>query len=146
MTRRESILAALLAVLDGIDGPTALRNAALPEDVPADGLMILRDGNPGTPEVLLSPLTYLWTHRAELEVFVQAGTAAARDEALDDLLADIAAAIADDRTLGGLCDWVEAEAAAPADLPVPGADGIKAVVIPIVLEYDTDDRLGLAEP
>jgi hypothetical protein len=38
-----------------------------------------------------------------------------------------------DRTLGGLCDWVEAEAPRPVDLVVDGAAALKAAVIPIVL-------------
>jgi hypothetical protein len=35
---------------------TALRGEVLPERVPAEGLLILRDGEPGEPEVTLSPL------------------------------------------------------------------------------------------
>ena len=38
-----------------------------------------------------------------------------------------------DRTLGGLCDWVEAEAPRPVDLPVEGAASLKAAVIPVIL-------------
>jgi hypothetical protein len=37
------------------------------------------------------------------------------------LCASIGAALAADRTPGGLCDWVEAEAPRPVDLPVDGA-------------------------
>ena len=43
--------------------------------------------------------------------------------------------------LGGLCDWVEAEAPRPVDLPVDGAAGLKAAVIPVVLHYTTADPL-----
>ena len=92
---------------------TALRGEVLPERVPASGLLILRDGEPGEPEVTLSPLRHHYQHRAEIEAVVQ-GTD--RDTAFDTLTASIGAAIAADRTLGGLCDWVEAEA--PRPLPV----------------------------
>ena len=51
------------------------------------------------------------------------------------------AALAADRTLGGLCDWVEAEAPRPVDLPVEGAASLKAAVIPVVLHYSTADQL-----
>ena len=44
-------------------------------------------------------------------------------------------------TLGGLCDWVEAEAPRPVDLPVEGAASLKAAVIPVVLHYSTADQL-----
>lgn len=45
---------------------TALRGEVLPERVPGDGLLILRDGELGDPEVTLSPLRYHYQHRADL--------------------------------------------------------------------------------
>ena len=136
-TTRETILAALHARLSVLPA-TALRGEVLPERVPAEGLMILRDGEPGEPEVTLSPLAYHYWHRAEIEAVVQGAN---RDAAFDDLCASIGALIAADRTLGGLCDWIEAEAPEPIDLPVEGASGLKAAVLPLVLNYVTRDAL-----
>ena len=65
-----------------------------------------------------------------------------RDAAFNTLIASIGAALTADRTLGGFCDWVEAEAPHPVDLPVKGAASLKAAVIPVVLHYSTDDPLG----
>lgn len=110
-TARETILTALQAQLSALPA-TTLRGDALPERVSAAGLLILRDGEPGEPEVTLSPLSYHYQHRAEIEAVVQG---AARDTTFDTLCASIGAAIAADRTLGGLCDWVEAEAPRPVD-------------------------------
>jgi len=56
-TPREAILAALHARLSTLPA-TALRGDVLPKRVPAAGLLILRDGEPGKPEVTLSPLAY----------------------------------------------------------------------------------------
>ena len=136
-TSRETILAALYARLLVLPA-TALRGDVLPERVPAGGLLILRDGEPGEPEVTLSPLTYHYQHRSEIEAVVQ-GTD--RDAAFDMLAASIGAALAADRTLDGLCDWVEAEAPQPVDLPVEGAASLKAAVIQVVLHYSTADPL-----
>jgi hypothetical protein len=136
-TSRETILTALHTLLQTLPA-TALRGDVLPERVPADGLLILRDGEPGEPEVTLSPLRYHYQHRAEIEAVVQ-GTA--RDVAFDTLTASIGAAIAADRTLGGLCDWVEAEAPRPVDLPIEGAASLKAAVVPVVLHHSTADPL-----
>ena len=136
-TQREAILQALHARLSTLPA-TALRGEALPERVPAAGLLILRDGEPGEPEVTLSPLAYHYQHRAEIEAVVQ-GTD--RDVAFDTLCASIGAALAADRTLGGLCDWAEAEAPRSVDLPVEGAASLKAAVIPLVLHYTTADPL-----
>lgn len=135
---RETVLAALHARLQDLAAPV-LRGDVLPERIPATGLIILRDGKPGEPEVTLSPLTYLYEHRAELEVVIQAGTG--RDTLFDALTASIGAALTADRTLGGLCDWVEADAPEPVDLPIEGAAALKAAVITVVLHYATPDPL-----
>lgn len=137
LTTRETILAALHARLSALPA-TTLRGDVLPERVPAAGILILRDGDPGEAEVTLSPLRYHYQHRAEIEAVVQG---AARDAVFDALCADIGGAIGADRTLGGLCDWVEAEAPRPVDLPVEGAASLKAAVIPVVLHYSTADSL-----
>jgi len=137
-TVRETILSALHARLLTLAAPI-MRGDVLPERIPATGLIILRDGNPGEPEVTMLPLTYFYEHRAELEVVIQAGTG--RDALFDALTASIGTALASDRTLGGLCDWVEAEAPEPIDLPIEGAAALKAAVITLVLHYATPDPL-----
>ncbi len=140
-TTRETILSALHATLQTVPDATVLRGEVLPERVPAGGLVILRDGDPGEPEVTLSPVRYHYEHRAELEVVVQGKVSADRDAAFDALTAAIGAALAADRTLGGLCDWMEAEAPRPVDLPVEGGPALKAAVIPVVLHYSLTDSL-----
>ena len=67
----------------------------------------------------LSPLRYHYQHHAEVEAVVQIGTD--RDAAFDALAAGVGMVLAADRTLGGFCDWVEAEAPRPVDLAVDGA-------------------------
>ncbi|MFD1796910.1 acyl-CoA transferase [Paracoccus aurantiacus] len=137
-TIRETILTALHARLSELPA-TALRGDVLPERVPPDGLLILRDGEPGEPEVTLSPVAYHYQHRAEIEAVVQG---ADRDATFDTVCASVGAVLAADRTLDGLCDWVEAEAPRPVDLPVEGAASLKAAVIPVILHYTTADPLG----
>ena len=137
-TTRETVLATLHARLQPL-AALVMRDEVLPERIPAAGLIILRDGQPGEPEVTLSPLRYHYQHRAELEVVVQAGTG--RADAFDDLIAAIGAALEVDRTLGSLCDWIEPEAPASVDLPVEGAAAVKAAVITVVLHYTTTGPL-----
>jgi hypothetical protein len=139
-TPRETILTALADLLRTIPHVPVLRGEVLPERIPPAGLMILRDGTPGDPGVTLSPLTYHFQHRAELEVIVQ--SAHERDGAFDALIAQVGAIIVADRTLGGLCDWVEPEAPEPVDLPVEGAASLKAAVIPVTMHYATKYPLG----
>lgn len=139
MTPRETILTALADLLRTIPHVPVLRGEVLPERIPPPGLMILRDGNPGEPGVTLSPLTYHYQHRAELEVIVQSTTA--RDALFDAIAAQIGTVIAADRTLRGLCDWVEAEAPEPIDLAIDGAASLKAAVVPLILHYSLGDAL-----
>jgi hypothetical protein len=136
-TIRETILTALHARLQSLPA-AALRGEVLPERIPSAGLIILRDGDPGEPEVTMSPLRYHYEHKAELEVVVQGAN---RDLAFDTLVASIGGLIEADRTLSGLCEWMEAEAPRPVDLPVEGAASLKAGVVTIVLHYTTASPL-----
>lgn len=138
----ERLLASLHSLLSGAMplGTKVLRNAILPEKVAATGVVILRDGDPGPPEVWLSPPSYYYEHRAEIEVVVN-GNSAARDAAFDVLRLAIGTALASDRTLGGLCDYITPEAPEPVLLAIDGNEGLKAAVIPVILAYATSDPL-----
>lgn len=137
-TAHETVLAALHARLQPI-AALVLRDEVLPERIPEAGLIILRDGQTGDPEVTLSPLRYHFEHRAELEVVVQSATN--RGSAFGTLIASIGTALEADRTLGGLCDWVEPDAPASVDLPIEGAAALKAAAITVVLHYTTTGPL-----
>jgi len=140
-TTRETILQALLAVLQTVPA-TVLRGDVLPERVPAGGFVILRDGDPGEPEVTLSPLRYHWQHQAEVEVIVQDKDASLRAALFDVLVEQINGVLVADRTLGGSCDWIEPGAPAPTDLPVEGGQALKAAILPVTLIYTTTAPTG----
>ena len=140
-TPRETILSALHARLAALPA-TVLRGEVLPERMPAGGLVILRDGDPGEPEVTLSPLRYHWQHQAEVEVIVQDKDAGHRAILFDVLVEQIGSTLTADRTLGGLCDWVEPGAPAPTDLPIEGGQALKAAILPITLIYTTTAPTG----
>jgi len=137
-TTSETILAALKTLLEGT-GARVERNIAIPASVPAAGLIILRDGEPGDPEVTMSPLAYEYDHRAEVEIYVQKATG--RETVLDGLKAAIGPLLAADRTLGGLCLWVEPVAPKINALPMEGAATILAAGIDVRLIYLTTDPL-----
>ena len=66
--------------------------------------------------------------------------------AFDSLIANIGAALEADRTLGGLCDWVEPEAPDSVDLPIEAAAALKAGVITVVLGAVRRMRTSLQYP
>ena len=142
-TTSETALTALLsALVAGLpSGVLVGRNLGLPERVPPEGAVILRDGQPGTPQVLLSPSAWIYEHRAEVDVIVDGARTPDPDARFDALKAAIGQAVAADPTLGGVCDWSVGEAPAPVDLAVEGAERLKAATIGVVLEYTVPDPL-----
>lgn len=150
MSVRETALEALRTTLAAaLPNARVVRNAdkpeAAPEDVPggaAEGLVIVRDGDPGEPDVTLGVRAYWWTHAVPVEAYVAAGDGAARDAALAALLAGIDSALSQDRTLGGVVqdsDWVAEE---PEILASDGAETHKAAVVAVTLQYETPTPLG----
>ncbi|CAA7614845.1 acyl-CoA transferase [Magnetospirillum sp. SS-4] len=138
---REKILSALLARLETVPDATVRREAPLPETVPAGGLIILRDGDPGDPEVVLSPVTYLWEHQTEIEIILQRG----QDDdsaALDTLLMAVGNALAADRSLGGLAEWLDWGAPKTSGLVIDGAASLRGATVPITIHYSSPDPLG----
>lgn len=122
-------------------GAKVVRNETLPTRIPAGGWICLRDGDPGPYDFLFCPPTYIYEHAAEVDVLVDIPTAAARDALFDQLKQAVGAAVAIDRTLGGLCDYVLGEAPAPVDLPLDGSETLKGATITVVLTYGLSDPL-----
>lgn len=136
----KAVMAALSAEMPA--GARLERNTALPQTVPAGGLAILRDGDPGEPQISMSPLRYAYHHVAELDIHAGEAEQAARDATFDALKQAVAPALAADRTLGGLVTDLRARAPRPLLIKtVDGATELKAATIPIVIAYVTPDPL-----
>lgn len=137
-SKREQALAGLfLCLQNGMSGIAILRNEPLPTKIPTSGLLILRDGDAGEPEITLSPTRYHYAHVAELEVLVQKPKPDERDAALDELLVALGDTLGADATLSGAVDFMSIGAPEFLTETVEGAPAIKAAVVPIILEYTT---------
>lgn len=141
MSKREQVLNALLDRLKALEHLVVLRNATLPVKIPNKGLVVLRDGNVGEPQILLSPVCYVFYHRAEIEVLIQQAEDADNDRRLDLILEHIGKIIMIDPTLSGLIDHMHAEAPEFIEQPVDGGLTIKGAIVPIVLEYVSTSNL-----
>lgn len=117
------------------------RNLDKPERIPAGGLVSVRDGDPGEPEVLLSPLSYTYSHRVVLELAAYASDPLTREQVLDAMLAAIGAAVITDRTLGGLCLFLDTEAPSSDNLETLGAASARWAEAVIVATYTTSNPL-----
>lgn len=137
-SKREQALAGLfLCLQNGMSGIAVLRNEPLPTKIPASGLLILRDGDAGEPEITLSPTRYHYAHVAELEVLVQKPKPDERDTALDELLVALGDVLSIDTTLLGSVNYMSIGSPEFLTESVDGAPAIKAAVVPITLEYTT---------
>lgn len=141
MSRREDILSAILdALRKGLSAPVR-RNEVLPEKVPAEGLVILRDGDPGTPDVTLNPRTEFYSHRVEIEAYVVRAADGSGEAALDELLGRIGAALMADPSLGGLAENLTPSAPETGALAIEGGAPVLNARLVVTVEYLVSDPL-----
>lgn len=142
-SKAEQILQALTALLATVPGARVERNTALPERIPVGGLIVVRDGDPGEPDQALGGFAdAYYSHRIDVEVYVQDGDAAARDAAFDTLIQAIGIALASDPTLGGLAFGMTYGRPAVDVEAVEGAAAIKTGTLEVALEYEAPAPLG----
>ena len=120
-SRREQVLAALLQPLKSGVTATVRRNEVLPERVPAAGLVILRNGDPGEPDVTLNPRTEFYSHRVEVEAYMPRNADGGGEARLDALLGAIGMALRADPSLDGLAENLFPSAPETGALAVEGA-------------------------
>jgi hypothetical protein len=144
MSRRRDVTLALKALvmaaapyarIRGFDG-----DASKARQADAGGDVIGHPGEPGDPEIDLSPLTYTYEHDFPIEVGAPLG-AADPAAAIDAMMGAIGAAVAADRTLGGLCLFLEARAPDEYDRKADGAEPSRWAAFGIVATYSTTDPL-----
>jgi hypothetical protein len=141
-SKTEQVLEAIKGLLETVPNASVDRDSVLPEKIPAGGLIILRDGDPGEPEQPLGGFgsTY-YQHVVEIEVYVEEGDAAARDAAFDALLQQIGAVLEADPTLGGPVFGLTYGRPEPAIEAIAGAPAIKSATLTVTVDYETDTPL-----
>lgn len=125
-----------LAEVVGLDG-----DEAPPARVPANGRIVIRTGDPGEPEVDLSPMAYNWSHRIPIEFTAVQTATLTSEEALDAMLVRFGAAIAADRHLGGLCEWLSISAPGSEDIFTEGAEPPRGAELVLTANYVTNSEL-----
>lgn len=141
-SKREQVLDAVKAlVAAALPNADVKRNKPKPDRIPPGGMAIIRDGDPGEPDVTLSPLTYTYSHRISVELAAYESASQSREQVLDGMLSVIGVAVAANRTLGGLCEFLEPEAPAPDDIEVVGALSARWADCVITAVYSTRNPL-----
>ena len=141
MSKRETILAALTGALRTGLSANVRRNEVLPEKVPAEGLVILRDGDPGEPDVTLNPRTEFYSHRVEIEAYVPRDPDGGGEAALDALLGSIGAALKADPSLSGLAENLIPSAPETGALAIEGGAPVLNARLVVTVEYLVSDPL-----
>lgn len=143
MTKQLSVLLAIKSLvaaalpLAGVSGFDS--DASVPQRIGAGGHVIGHPGDPGQPEVDLSPVTYNFSHQIFLEVIAPDGAGGA---ALDVMLESLGVAIAADQFLGGLCEHFAAESFALGDRETAALPSTNWATVTLLAEYFTTNPLG----
>ncbi|PZP83626.1 MAG: acyl-CoA transferase [Azospirillum brasilense] len=138
---KETLLQALHDRLQTLASSDTLvtRNPGKAQKIPDGGALVtLRDGDSGEPEVLLSPLTYIYEHEASIEVSI---STLSPETLLDTVLQSIGTVLEADRTLGGLAEWMEPRAADVLQDDLEGAPAIRLATIPVMIRFHTENPL-----
>lgn len=137
-SQSEKILDKLKTLIDAATTAKIERNSAVPEKIPATGLIIIRDGNPGDPEYVLGGFSNVYySHNIEIEVYIQEGAPAQRDQKFDTLMQLIGSVLESHPTLDGLVAGLTYARPDTHTQPIDGGPAIKAGVILLMAEYET---------
>lgn len=139
MSHRLDVLTALVALakkaMPAADVLGLDDDADAPRRVGPGGQVIIRSGNPGDPEVDLSPLRYHFDHRIPVEIV------GASEALVNALAVAFGEAIEADRHLGGLCTWIEPVAPETEDIVVDAAKALRGADLAIIASYTTTNPL-----
>lgn len=146
MSKRLDVLQALRRLIEtalpgvevlGLDGQ---------EDAPARigplGRAVVRSGDPGDPEIDLSPLIYNYEHRIPIELTAYRTGALTNEQVVDQMAKNIGAEIQADRFLGGLVDYLDAVAPTTEAIAVDGAVPARGADLIVIATYSTTSLLG----
>lgn len=145
----KQIVDKLAALLASIEGKVVVEiNTPLPEKVPADGLIIVRDGVPDPVRETLGGFDTAYISATfPIEVYVAHGDDEKRDVKYDELLQAIGSKLLardgnGQRSLGGLVYGLIIDRPEPITEPVEGAAAVKAASIKVRMEYSAPSVLG----
>lgn len=114
----------------------------LPEDIPTGGFLNIWDTDPGQPDDVLGGFNEAYySHIFEIDIIAASGIAATRRTRYAALVAGLGAAIAADKTLGGLVAGILYGQPAAAAERILGGDDWKAATLSLSIDYHATDRI-----
>ena len=143
MSRREEAIAAVVTLVTAAL-PLALvvRNQERADEIGGGGFVNIIDGDPGDPEITLSPLTYTYDHPIGLELAAIGSADMTKEQALDAMGAAIGRAVAADRTLGNIVEFAQVTALNTDNANAAGTDTIRWGDGAVIVQYTTKSPMG----
>jgi hypothetical protein len=146
MSTRLDVLTAIKALIAATRPQADVRGMTeedvKPDEVGEGGAAMVQSGDPGEPSVDMSPPTYWWEHSVPVELVSYPVGGLTSQQILDDWLMTIGRAVAADRTLGGVCSFLDVSAPTTGIANVAGAAPIGWAAFTITASYSTDSPLG----
>lgn len=114
--------------------------AERPRRIDPIGTVIVRDGDPGEPEIDLSPPTYFYDHRLPVELLAFKQSIDLRT-VLDRMAGKIGAAVLADRSLGGSVMFLDVTAATYSAVLETGSQTQMGATFDVIAQYSTTNPL-----
>lgn len=141
-SKREQVLVAVKALVQAALPTAAVsRNQDKAAQIGPGGAVDIRDGDPGEPEIDLSPLSYNYSHAIELVFGAYGSASLTPGQQLDAMQRAVGAAVEADRTLGGLCHFLATAAPDRGELDIAGAESGAQAEAAIIADYSTPSPL-----
>lgn len=141
-SKREQVIQAVIALIQtALPKASHYRNEVKQQTIGTGGYANVDDGDPGDPEVTLNPTTYIYEHQIPVELAANKTASTSAEARLDTMMQAVGVAVAADRTLGGLCDYLMVLAAQTEALTADGAPVSRSGLVTIVAVYATTDPL-----
>jgi hypothetical protein len=142
MSKAEDILNELTARLM-TTGAKVERNSVIPEKIPHDGLIIVRDGEPGEPDRTLGGYSNtFYSHAIPVEIFIERAHTDERDAVFDTLLEEVGDLLEADLTLGGKAFGLLYGRPEIVTEPIVGAQSVKSATLTLTVDYEAASPLG----
>lgn len=145
MARRLDVLAGVKAlVARALPGTEVLgmdTDEFKPSSIKPGGMAIVRSGDPGIPEIDLSPPAYNYDHAITIELAAYKTDTRTAQQVTGDMATAIGTEIEGDRYLGGLCTWLDATAPTDGESDANGAAPIGWADFQIIASYTTSSPL-----
>lgn len=139
-SKTEIVLQTLKTLLEAGCTAPVIRNTALPEVVPPEGLIVIYDGDPGQSDKALGGFdSVYYEHAIDIALFVEQGEADQRDNVFDALVAQVKAVFRLHPDLNGTVFGLTYDHPKTEIVPVVGGTALKSGTL--VLRADYEDPL-----